>query len=43
MHVYAQDFMNFGQSEGEFRGMISSFDDLIEQAEGFMNFILEKY
>ena len=43
VNAYALDFMNFGQSGGPERGVISSFDELIEQAEGFINFIEKKY
>ena len=35
--------MNFGQSGGPERGLISSMDELIDQAEGFIKFIEEKY
>ena len=37
------DFKNFGQSQGDFRGYISSFEDSLKEAEGFVDFILAKY
>lgn len=43
MDVYALDFMNFGRSEGPFRGEITSLNELVEQAEGFIDFVMSKY
>jgi hypothetical protein len=41
-NVYALDQMNFGKSEGPFRGLISSLEDSVQQAEQFVEFILSK-
>ena len=36
--MYANDFKNFGQSEGE-RGFHPPIEDLVEEAEGFIAYI----
>jgi hypothetical protein len=40
MNFYAFDQMNFGQSQGPYRGEIRSFEDTIRQTETFITFIL---
>ena len=41
--AYALDFTNFGQSNGPFRGLIENFDEMVIEAEQFMEYILSKY
>lgn len=40
LNVYSFDQMNFGQSQGPYRGEIASFDDTLKQVDAFINFIL---
>ena len=42
VNFYALDFLNFGKSKGDSRGYIHSFDWLIEQAEAFIDYLMEK-
>ncbi len=43
INIAALDYKNFGQSESPNRGCIESFDDLLEQAENFIQMMSEKY
>lgn len=43
INVYALDFKNFGQSGGDERGYIESFEDTVKTAEEFIKFIFNKY
>ena len=42
-NVYALDFKNAGKSEGDCPGYYESVESLIDQAEKFIDFIMEKY
>ena len=43
LNYYAFDQLNFGNSEGPFRGEISSLEDSVSQSIKFISFILSKY
>lgn len=43
INVYAFDQMNFGLSEGPFRGLIESLDDSVRQGQAFVEFLLAKF
>ena len=41
--MYAFDQLNFGKSDGPFRGEIISLEDSLSQAKTFINFIKSKF
>lgn len=43
VNVYAIDFLNFGKSEGEYKGYIASFEELVKQGEAFVDHIYAKF
>ena len=43
INVYAFDQLNYGQSEGPFRGLIESLEDSVRQGETFIDFLLTKF
>ena len=43
LNYYAFDQLNFGNSQGPFRGQISSLEDSVSQSIKFISFILSKY
>lgn len=43
VNFYSLDFLNFGKSEGDFRGYIRSFESLVEQGEVFIDHLLSKF
>lgn len=42
INVYALDFTNFGLSGGTTRGYIESFEDVLEEAEAFVDFVMSQ-
>lgn len=43
VNVYALDFLNFGRSDGGYKGFMASFEDMLEQAEAFVDHIASKF
>ena len=43
INIAALDFKNFGRSDSPNRGMIATFDELIEHTEGFIEMLWKKY
>jgi hypothetical protein len=43
VNFYSLDFLNFGKSDGDFRGYIRSFDSLVDQGEAFVDHLLCKF
>lgn len=43
MNIYSFDQLNFGQSEGPFRGEISSLEDSVVQGEAVLKMLLNKF
>jgi alpha-beta hydrolase superfamily lysophospholipase len=43
VNVYAIDFLNFGKSDGGFKGYIASFEDILSQADAFVDHISNKF
>jgi alpha-beta hydrolase superfamily lysophospholipase len=43
VNVYALDFKNAGKSEGDCPGYYESVECLVDQAESFIDFIMQKY
>lgn len=42
MNIYAMDLLNFGKSEGPFRGELVSLEESVEQANAFTQYLLQK-
>jgi hypothetical protein len=40
VNFYSLDFLNFGKSDGDYRGYIRSFESLVEQGEAFVDNLL---
>lgn len=43
VNVYALDFLNFGKSDGGYKGYIWSIDELVSQAQAFVDYIASKF
>jgi pimeloyl-ACP methyl ester carboxylesterase len=43
VNFYSLDFLNFGKSGGDCRGYIHSLEFLMDQADAFLEHILEKF
>lgn len=43
MNVYALDFLNFGKSDGGYKGYIASFEELVAQGEAFVDHVSAKF
>ena len=42
LNFYALDQMNFGKSEGTYRGLVSTLNESAEQGEAFVDYLLGK-